>query len=188
MIWMRRPLYEAHDMKQQCSRALTLLSVITVCAGALMQGCAQKDGDYVAAASFTRNGFALDRRRILQAEDQAIKLWGYVDHHNIYASDAETILEEWWGGNGPSPVQWRFNLKARPTDGAGRSIPVYLPNDEHRDDLLRVFLADARAGRPTKVFLRGRLETFDAPTNVRLHTGVIIKVDSSADISLGEPD
>lgn len=175
-------------MKQQCSRALTLLSVTIVCAVTLAQGCAQKYGDYIATDSLTRHGFALDRTRMLKADGQAIKLWGYVDRHNIYANDADTILEEWWGGNGPSPSQWRFNLKARPTDEAGRSIPVYLPNDEHRDHLLRVFLTDARAGRPTKVFLRGRLVTFDAPTNVRLHTGVIIRVDSSADISLDKPD
>lgn len=112
-----------------------------------------------------------------------IKVWGFVDHRNMYGDDgARKLLEDWWSGVGPSVTAWRFNLQAREDDEAGRSLAVHVPNDPGRDELLRAFLADARAGKPTKVFVKGKIFTFAAPANLRRYTGLYMEVQSSRDI------
>lgn len=138
---------------------------IVACAAILMQGCNPHDVDYIAAAAITESGFALGLGGILELDGQVVKLWGYVDPRNIYANDAWSILGDWWGGEGPSPTEWRFNLKGRARDKAGNSMPVHVANDRHRNRLLRLFVADAAAGKPTRVFIQDTLTTFDAPTN-----------------------
>ena len=165
-------------------RAQRILAGIACCVAVVIPGCNTREGGYTAAAAIAQNGFARDRKHILKYNSQVVKLWGYVDHHNVYATGGEHILGEWWAGAGPAPDYWQFNLKGRPQDRAGNSIPVQVWNDGRRDSLLRLFAADASAERPTRVFVRGRLETFDAPTNIRNLTGLILHVESSADIRL----
>jgi hypothetical protein len=87
----------------------------------------------------------------------------------------------------PDAATWCFDLKARENDEAGHSFAVHVPADDGRDDLLRAFLADARAQRPTRVFLKGRLFTFDAPTNVATRSGLYMQLQSSQDILLRPP-
>lgn len=57
-------------------------------------------------------------------------------------------------------------------------------NDAGREDLLRRLVADARAQRPTKLFLRGRLFTFEVPTQISDPTGLYLEIESSQDIRL----
>ena len=95
---------------------------------------------------------------------------------------ANEILEDWWSGEGPSTTTWRFNLKAKENDETGRSFPVHVPNDQGRDEILKAFLADARAQKPTKVYVKGKLFTFDAPTNAEALTGLVMELKSSDDI------
>ena len=153
-----------------------------------LAGCSERMGGYIAAASISQNGFARDGEEMREAEAQDIRLWGFVAPRNLYGNaGARRILADWWSGEGPSPMTWRFNLKARDDDEAGRSFPVHVPNDQGCDALLKVFVANARAGRPTKVFLKGRLFTFDAPTNTGHLTGLYLELQSSQDILLGRP-
>ena len=155
---------------------------------AVMGGCDAPVGDYLPASAISRNGFAWDAASVGRIEGQAVKLWGYVDHANLYGDDgAREILGEWWSGPGPSAAAWRFNLKARAEDGAGQSFAVHVPNDAGRDELLRIFRADAESGRPTRVFVTGRLATFDAPTNAADRTGLVLETESSQDILLAPP-
>ena len=65
-----------------------------------------------------------------------------------------------------------------------RGSKVRVPNDPGRDNLLRTFVADAKAGRPTKVFVKGTLHAFDAPTNGITLTGLYLELGSSGDICL----
>ncbi len=124
--------------------------------------------DYLPASAISQNGFAKDAAAQHTADGKEIKLWGFVDHANLYGdADTQEILGEWWSGDGPSATSWRFNLMAHADDQAGQSFAVHVPNDEGRDELLRNFLADAKAQRPTKVFVTGRLFTFDAPSQSR---------------------
>lgn len=161
------------------------LTLIVLVASLLMAGCQQQAGGYVAASSISRNGFARDGAALRRSAGQEIKLWGFVDHGNMYGdAGAKAILQEWWSGEGPNATTWRFNLKAAPDDEVGRSFAVRVPNGPGRDDLLARFLADARAGRPTKVFVKGKLLTFDAPTGGTLLTGLTIETASSRDIAL----
>ena len=69
--------------------------------------------------------------------------------------------------------------------GAGSGIPPFVVR--FRCDIflaLLAFVADAQAGRPSKVFVSGRLATFDAPSSDRVRTGLIMEVQSSDDILL----
>ncbi len=142
---------------------------------------------YTAASSLTRNGFAKDDEQVRGLDGQVVQLWGFVDHGNIYGDEsAKAILGDWWSGAGPDASTWRFNLKANAGDATGQSFAVHVSNDAGRDDLLRAFAADAQAGRPTKVFIAGRLSTFDAPSTDRVRTGLLLDVQSSSDISIAE--
>jgi hypothetical protein len=122
-------------------------------------------------------------------DETETKLWGFVDPANIYGdASARKILGYWWSGEGPRPSTWRFNLKARPGDPAGRSFPVHLPNDAGRDRILRKMATDADQGKPTKVFLTGRLCAFEAPTNFATSVGLYMELDSTADVRFALPD
>jgi hypothetical protein len=150
-----------------------------------LSGCSERIDDYMSAASISANGFALDGETMRQEEGQTIRLLGFVDHANLYGNaGARLILGDWWSGEGPGAAAWRFNLKANGDDKAGRSFPVLVADDPGRDALLKKFMADAQAGRPTRVFVKGRLFTFAAPTQAGLLTGLYLKVDSSQDIRL----
>jgi hypothetical protein len=162
---------------------------ITYLLAALSFGCNDQTGDYSAASSISEKGFARDVVEMQRVHGQEIKIWGLVDYSNLYGNhDAKTILGDWWSGDGPSPTTWRFNLKAGQGDEAGDSFPVLVPNDQGRDELLGVFVANARAEKPTKVYVKGKVFTFDAPTNVRDFTGLYIELQSSQDIRLGLPE
>ena len=152
-------------------------------------GCDGPVGDYVAASAVSRDGFARNAEAMRATEGREIRLWGYVDHANLYGdAGARQILAELWSGDGPDAATWRFDLKVREDDPAGRSFAVHVPNDVGRDEVLGAFVAHARAHRPTRVFLTGRLLTFPAPTNTRALTGLRMELRSSKDIRLRPPE
>jgi hypothetical protein len=157
-------------------RFFIYLALIMLINSSVTTGCHEQRGNYIAASSISKNGFAINGDEMRKEHGQEIMVWGFVDHSNIYGDDgAKKILEDWWSGDGPNATTWSFNLKANEEDEAGRSFPVRVPNDPGRDDLLKAFLADARAHRPTRVFVKGKLFTFDAPANVRRFTGLSIE-------------
>ncbi len=154
-----------------------------------LAGCSGQTGDYVAASSISRNGFARDAQAMRKMDGQEVKLWGFVDYGNLYGDEsAKKTLGDWWSGEGPTATTWRFNLKAREDDQTGQSFAVHVPNDQGRDDLLRMFVAGAEAQKPTKVFLQGRIFTFDAPTNAAPLTRLRMELGSSDDILLELPE
>ena len=161
---------------------------ITLAIALLLVGCQQRTDDYLAVASISESGFARDGGTMRKADGREARLWGYVDHGNLYGDEGvRKILGEWWSGAGPSAAVWRFNLKAKADDQTGHSFAVLIPNDAGRDALLRLFLADAQAGRPTKIFVKGRLFAFNAPTQGGVLTGLSMELQSSQDIKLGHP-
>ena len=154
-----------------------------------LAGCGEQAGDYLPVSSIARNGFAKDDRAVADSRGREIAVRGFVDYGNLYGdAGAKRILEEWWSGEGPGPDSWRFNLKAEANDPVGHSFMVLVPNDPGRDDLLRRLAANARAGRPTTVFVKGRLFTFHAPTQILDLTGLYLQLRSSQDIRLDPPD
>jgi hypothetical protein len=164
------------------------LSFIVIAATLFLAGCSKQIGDYVAASSISKNGFARDAAAMRKLDGQEIKVWGFVDSGNIYGdAGAKAILGDWWSGDGPDATTWRFNLKAEASDKVGNSFSVLVPNDPDRDELLKAFVADANAQKPTKVFVKGKLRTFDAPTNTGALTGLTMEVGSSKDILLEPP-
>ncbi len=168
------------------NKYLSLIIILIVTT--FLAGCNEQVGDYMAASSISRDGFARDEKEMRELDGQEVKIWGFVDHANMYGDEgAKGVLEDWWSGDGPSATTWRFNLKAREDDEAGHSFPVHVPNDPGQDDLLNVFLADARAQKPTKVFVKGRIFAFDAPTNALPLTGLYLELESSYDILLEPP-
>ena len=151
-------------------------------------GCAGPIGGYDPASSISRNGFARDAEAARGLDGRVVKIWGFVDHGNMYGDEgARKVLGDWWSGAAPGAAAWRFDLKAREDDRVGRSFPIWVLDDEGRDALLEVFVADARARRPTRVFVRGTLLTYAAPTQAADRTGLYLEVRSSCDISLEPP-
>lgn len=149
----------------------------------MLPGCRDRINGYSAASSFSRSGFAKNEDWVLNNQGQEIMVWGYVDHHNLYGDkSAKNILDEWWGGYPSASGTWRFDLKANANDKPGQSFSVQIPNDSGRDEILKVFVADAKAQRPTKVFLKGKLFAFDAPVNTRSYTGIFMELKSSQSI------
>jgi hypothetical protein len=109
------------------------LSLVMLVVAMFLVGCNEQIGDYIAASSISRNGFARDGKEMRKVHGQEVKIWGFVDHSNMYGdAGAKEILEDWWSGEGPSTTTWRFNLKARENDDAGHSFAVHVPNDQGR--------------------------------------------------------
>ena len=163
--------------------------IMLVVTAFFLVGCSEQIGDYTAASSISENGFARDEKQMRELDGQEIRIWGFVDQANMYGDEgAKEILGDWWSGDGPSATTWLFNLKAREDDEAGQSFAVQVPNDAGRDDLLKVFVADAKAQKPTRVFLTGRIFTFAAPSNAVSRTGLYMELQSSHDILLEPPE
>lgn len=163
------------------SRRSALLALGLTTVGSMLVGCGERIGEFVPASAISRHGFATHAG----LHEQEIAVWGFVDAGNLYADPStRPILGDWWSGEGPTPSTWRFDLKARAGDAVGRSFAVHVPNDPGGAALLRAFVANARAQRPTSVFVRGRLSVFDAPGTVGRRTGLTLHARSSADISL----
>lgn len=151
--------------------------------------CQPATGNYRAASEVSRSGFAVNSNSIELLNGEMVALWGYVDQLNIFADETtKSILKDWWGGPAPQANTWQFGLKARPGDPHGHSFFVGIPDDQMRNDILRIFAADAASSRPTRVYLRGRLATFDAPTSVSIRTGIQMNLSSSSDLRVGPND
>ena len=141
-------------------------------------GCKDKPiGGYVPASSFSKKGFAKNREQVLALRGKVLKVWGYVDGGNVFPKD--------WGDN--QPGKWRFKLKAKPSDDLGQSFSIHIPVDDRHDELVALFEATDFADKPTRVFVTGKLSTFDAPMNFVRKTGLIMDVNSSKDILLKAP-
>lgn len=148
--------------------------------------CNEPLAGYNPASSVSESGFASDRLGAEILSGMETGLWGFVDHQNIYGDDrARDVLGDLWSGYGPDAGTWQFNLKANQDDSVGQSFPVQIPNDILRDDLLRVFLKDARSGRPTKVYLKGSIAIFPAPLNATTRYGLSMELQSSWGVRLG---
>ena len=162
-----------------------IVLLLTIILGA----CKNEIGDYTAASTIASGGFAHNGAQMSAMQGAEVMLWGFVDHGNLYGdAGAKEILTQWWSGEGQDSASWRFNLKGRQDDKTGQSFAVHVRNDSGRDALLDAFATDARMQRPTKVFLRGRLFTFDAPIKGSTLTGIYVEVESSRDIQLAPPD
>lgn len=165
------------------SRGATLSALVLA---ALLAACGARDpgpvGGYASVASVSEGGFAR-RGLAIDPAGEDVALWGYVDPSNVYGDEgAREILQECWGGEGPGEGLWRFDLKARAEDETGHGFAVWAPNDEGRDALLRRIAEDARARRPTRVFLRGRLFAFEAPMNATTRQGLRLELAGSEDL------
>lgn len=162
---------------------LATVVVVASCAA-----CADRaPQEVVPASAISVHGFAAHGFDVRADTGRALTLRGYVDHANLYGdAGAKAILGAWWSGDGPDPATWRFNLKAHAEDGAGRSFAVHVASDTGRDELLRTMAADARAGRPTPVVVRGTVTTFAAPLDMMTRRGLLMTVASSRDVRLGD--
>ncbi|MBK1731505.1 hypothetical protein [Thiococcus pfennigii] len=162
---------------------------LALAVGMPLAGCADQVGEYLPVSAIAQGRFVTDQAALAEWRGQEVHLWGFVDQGNLYGdADAKRVLGEWWSGDGPDPDHWRFDLKAQADDPVGRSLPVLVPNDAGREDLLERFVADARARRATKIFLTGRLFTYLAPTQILDRTGLYLELRASDDIRLDPPN
>ncbi len=155
---------------------------------ACFTACVEEFDRYVAAAEITHHGFARDGAALRDLDGRTIRVSGFVDPANLYGdAAAREILAGWWAGEARDAATWSFNVKARESDGAGQSFTVFVRTDDGRDALLARIVADARAGRTTKVLVTGTLRTFDAPLNAVTRTGLYLESQGSHDVRLGRP-
>jgi hypothetical protein len=162
---------------------------LALAVGLALAGCADQVGEYLPVSAIAQGRFVADQAALAEWRGEEVRLWGFVDQGNLYGdADAKRVLGEWWSGDGPDPDHWRFDLKAQADDPVGRSLPVLVPNDAGREDLLERFVADARARRATKIFVTGRLFTYLAPTQILDRTGLYLELRASDDIRLDPPN
>lgn len=155
---------------------------------ASLAACGDTQDGYVAAAEISRQGFARDGAELRSMQGQMIRVWGFVDQENLFGdASARGILAEWWGGESKDAATWSFKLKANESDEAGQSFTVHVHSDDERDELLRRIVADARAGRATRVHVTGRLHIFEAPSNLVTRTGLYLESQGSSSILLNRP-
>jgi hypothetical protein len=161
--------------------------VLLLCVASLA-ACGDSQDGYVAAAEISRHGFAREGAELRSMQGQVIRVQGFVDHANLFGdAAAREILAEWWGGESRDAATWSFNLKANESDDAGQSFTVHVHSDDGRDELLRRIVADARAGRATRVHVTGRLRLFEAPENLVTRTGLYLESQGSNRILLNRP-
>jgi hypothetical protein len=162
---------------------------LVLAAAVALAGCGEPAGEYLPVSAIARGGFVSDEGTVAEMHGREVRLWGFVDQGNLYGdAEAKRVLGEWWSGEGPDPNHWRLDLKARADDPVGHSLAVLVPNDAERGDLLDRLAADARAGRATRIFVAGRLSSFDAPTQILDLTGLYLLLRSSRDIRIDPPD
>ena len=164
------------------SRRSVLLIPLLLLA-ALLPCCDKEIDGYMAASTISDKGFLKSNAKPISS-GQPVRLWGFVDYGNLYGNPgARKVLGDLWGGDGPTSTSWRFNLKAAESDATGESFAVHVPDDAGRDAVLSVFVKNAKTNKPTRVFLKGRFFSFNAPSNLVRHTGLYLELDSSGDIS-----
>ena len=162
-------------MKMNASLPFVLIILIVPL---FLGGCVDKPiGGYVPASSFSKKGFAKNREEALAHRGKVLKVWGYVDGGNVFPKDCSTN----------QPGKWRFKLKAKPSDDVGQSFSIHIPVDDRHDELVALFEATDFADKPTRVFVIGKLSTFDAPMNFVRKTGLSVDVNSSKDVLLKAP-
>ena len=71
------------------------LGLILVLVSVLLAGCSEQRGDYVAASSLSKDGFARNGAEARKLHGQEVKLWGFVDHGNLYGD--EGAKADSWG-------------------------------------------------------------------------------------------
>jgi len=159
---------------------MSMKQILVMMAVVVVLGCEDESiGGYVAASSFSKKGFAKNRKEALALRGKALKVWGYVDGGNVFPKDSDH--------NHRLPETWSFKLKAKPNDQVGQSFPIIIPADDGHDKLAALFWANHLAGKPTRVFVTGTISTFEAPMNFVTKTGLVMKLNSSKDISLKTP-
>lgn len=186
---MARVDAQRRDPRHTTALARRRVVLVVLMLAAVLPGCSQRNGEYASVSTFSRNGFVKNTGQAQALVGKVVKAWGYVDYGNLTGdTGAKAVLGEWWSGEGPDASAWGFNVKAGPQVPVGRSFQVRVKNDDGRDDLLKEFATNASANRPTQVFVKGRVRTFDAPLNITERTGLYMEVESSSDISLRAPD
>ncbi len=182
--WFRRSRLCAFEPDHRdCLVSAYCLRLALVADPGLLIGteCVVPDSDYIAASTISKSGFA--RKEAASDLNREIMLSGFVDHQNLFGDEsARKLLGERWGGYGPDALTWQFNLKAKKDDPPGQSFAILVPNDILRDDLLRIFLRDARERSPTRVYLKGLISTFYAPINASTLHGLRVEVRATRDI------
>lgn len=152
----------------------------------LLLGCQPvlpvKNG-YTSVSQITKNGFARDKNDIRKLEGKEVKIWGYLDTHNI--SLRENIIKNqpsWWSET-PMDSNAYFDLKSYISNESIGSIRVYVGRDSKKYKEIFKKFRDAKESE-TIVYVIGKIHTFEAPMNFNTSVGVTIKVNSPSGISI----
>ncbi len=139
---------------------------------------------HIPLSNLVTRGYATSQQTIKPYVDKSVRLWGYLDSHNISLESG--VLSN-------QPIDWEvaktgepsgFMLKARFNDNVGDAVSVHISGDIHQFRQVFKQIRDAGENPQMPVLVTGTLRTFDAPTNLRTLTSIVIEVRSPANIKL----
>ncbi len=135
-------------------------------------------------SNWVKQGYAINQQTIKPYVDKTVRLWGYLDSHNI-SLKPNTINNQ--------PVDWElakadkpsgFMLKAQLNDKAGEAISVHITGNIGQFRQVFEQIRDAGESPQMPILVTGTLRAFDAPTNFQTLTSLMIEVQSPTHIKL----
>ena len=147
-----------------------------------LTACSQslpKIGEHTALSTLTHKGVAKDAKSMQKLEGKKIKVWGYLDTHNI--SLEKGIIQN-------QPTFWEtdtnsFPLKAYVDDEAGQGIWVTLLGDVTQYKKVFEKLRDV-AEKPIKILVDARVKTSIHNYNASSSLGIWLEVSRVDDIEI----
>jgi len=151
---------------------------------------------YHSLSNIMDGGYPKDEREIEKLKGKTIKIWGYLDFHNIFLEKG--IIEN-------QPFCWSIQknslrLKARKNDKTGSGITISFLGDIRQYKKIFEKLRDItyiqrypeskifeeseeiREFKPTKILVKGVLQSEQHPTNFSAVTLISLKVSNADDV------
>lgn len=64
-----------------------------------MSGCSSRKNGYISLSEITKHGFATNKNDIRELDGKTIKIWGYLDTHNIALKEGTIKNQPFLGVN-----------------------------------------------------------------------------------------
>jgi len=150
----------------------------------LLYGCQSvlpEINGYQSLSAISQNGFARNNIDIRKKEESIVKLWGFLDTHNVSLKEGTIKRQPLWWSESFITGNAYFDLKPYKKSKPGNSVRIKIAQDP--EDYINIFkkIRDAKENS-TMIFVKGRLKTYSAPTNTITMVGLEIHVTSPADI------
>ena len=127
-------------------------------------------GDYQSAGDLFKNCPG-ECGEAMACDGQLVKVWGYLDTHNIFDGSQGDEVERFFIAEKLDPQGF----------GDGQVIEVHLLQGKDNTSLFEQFTA---VQEPQKIFVTGTLKGYDAPTNLTCEKMLILEVEDASQVTL----